>query len=44
MENWGFVYGPNPKLCELNKYEAIDIDDNFDYQLAQAAYKILGEQ
>lgn len=44
MEKWGFVYGQNPKLIELSKYEAIDIDDIFDYQLAQAAYQILGEK
>lgn len=37
MCNWGFVYGPNPYLCEVNKIEAIDIDDEYDFAMAEFA-------
>ncbi|MCR4694291.1 MAG: acylneuraminate cytidylyltransferase family protein [Pseudobutyrivibrio sp.] len=44
MENWGFVYGPNPYLFEINKYEAIDIDDILDFDVAEMLYlKMKGE-
>lgn len=39
MEKWGFVYGPQPYLCEVNKFEAIDIDDEFDFSFAEFAMK-----
>lgn len=35
MEKWGFVYGKNPYLVSLSKIEAIDIDDQFDFDLAE---------
>lgn len=37
MIKWRFVYGPSPYLCEVNKFEAIDIDDEFDFQMAETA-------
>lgn len=43
MARWGFVYGPQPYLCEVNKYEAIDIDDEFDFAMAEFAVRYLGE-
>ena len=35
MEKWGFVYGKNPYLVPLSKVEAIDIDDQFDFDVAE---------
>lgn len=40
MEKWRFVYGPRPYLCEVNKFEAIDIDDEFDFKMAEMAMVI----
>ena len=40
MMKWRFVYGPRPLLCEVNKFEAIDIDDEFDFQMAEMAMTI----
>lgn len=37
MAKWGFVYGPNPFLFEVNKFEAIDIDDDYDFAMAEFA-------
>lgn len=37
MAKWGFVYGPHPYLCEVNKFEAIDIDDDIDFAMAEFA-------
>lgn len=39
MAKWGFVYGPRPYLCEVNKFEAIDIDDEFDFAMAEFAMR-----
>lgn len=44
MVRWRFVYGPNPLLCEINKYEAIDIDDEFDFEIAEAAMLFLAKK
>ena len=35
MAKWKFVYGPSPVLCEVNKLEAIDIDDEIDFKMAE---------
>lgn len=35
MVRWRFVYGKNPYLFELSKFEGIDIDDGDDFALAQ---------
>lgn len=40
MAKWKFVYGKKPYLIELSKLEAIDIDDNQDFVLAQQIYNI----
>ena len=39
MIKWRFVYGSSPYLCEVNKFEAMDIDDEFDFQMAETAMK-----
>lgn len=39
MLDWGFVYGPEPLFCELDKREAIDIDDEYDFEVAEFLYK-----
>lgn len=44
MKNWQFVYGKRPKLIEVDKFEAIDIDDELDYKLACYMNKILSEK
>lgn len=44
MIKWGFVYGPQPYLCEVNKLEAIDIDDEFDFSFAEYAIKYIGKE
>lgn len=41
MIKWRFVYGPHPFLLEVNKYEAIDIDDEYDFRLAEMAMAIV---
>lgn len=43
MSKWGFVYGPNPYLCEVNKFEAIDIDDEYDFQMAEFVFQNIKE-
>ncbi len=44
MEKWGFVYGPNPRLFELNKFQSIDIDDEYDFAMAEFAYDYMSEK
>ena len=39
MYRWGFVYGPNPVLFEITKKQSIDIDDEFDFLIAETVYK-----
>lgn len=39
MYNWQFVYGNNPLFCKLSKIESIDIDDEYDFELAEMLYK-----
>ena len=39
MNKWGFVYGKNPYFCEVNKFEALDIDDEYDFAMAEFAYQ-----
>lgn len=39
MDRWGFVYGPHPVLFELDKCQSMDIDDEFDFNLAEIVYK-----
>ena len=41
MINWRFVYGPKPYLCEVNKLEAIDIDDEYDFKMAELAMSLI---
>lgn len=41
MADWKFVYGKNPLLVEVSKFEAIDIDDASDFKLAEYIYKNL---
>ena len=41
MDRWGFVYGEKVHLCEVNKLEAIDIDDEFDFAMAEFAMRYL---
>lgn len=38
MARWGFVYGHQPSLLEIDKLESLDIDDMFDFQVAEQAY------
>ena len=35
MIDWRFVYGKKPYLFEINKVEAIDIDDESDFRIAE---------
>lgn len=42
MEKWGFVYGERPYLYEIEKIEAIDIDDEFDFEMAEFFMKRKG--
>ena len=44
MAKWGFVYGPNVTLCEVNKFEAVDIDDDYDFAMAEFIYTYLKEK
>jgi CMP-N-acetylneuraminic acid synthetase len=41
MSKWGFVYGKTPYLCEVNKFEAVDIDDNYDFVMAETILEYL---
>lgn len=41
MADWKFVYGKNPLLVEVSKFEAIDIDDASDFKLAEYIFKNL---
>lgn len=43
MADWKFVYGKHPKLFEISKFEAIDIDDKFDFMLASQIYNYLSK-
>lgn len=43
MIKWKFVYGPKPYLCEVNKFEAIDIDDEYDFKIAELIYKMISD-
>lgn len=36
LKEWHYNYGPNPYRLEVNKKEAIDIDDMYDYIIAKA--------
>lgn len=36
MLKWRFLYGENPYLFVLNKKEAVDIDDEVDFEIAKA--------
>lgn len=40
---WHYNYGPNPYRLLVNKREAADIDDMYDYVCAKAMYKMEGE-
>lgn len=42
MHKWKFVYGKKPKLIEISKFEAIDIDDRDDFMLAEQMFNIIG--
>lgn len=42
MIKWRFVYGPHPYLVEVNKWEAMDIDDEYDFVMAEKAFEYLG--
>lgn len=44
MAKWKFVYGKHPKLYEISKLEAIDIDDKFDFIMAEQIYNFAGEK
>mgnify|MGYP003371914589 CR=1 FL=1 len=41
MIKWKFVYGNTPLLQTVSKFEAIDIDDRMDFELAEHIYQIL---
>ncbi len=41
MINWRFVYGPRPYFCEVNTLEAIDIDDEYDFKVAELAMSLV---
>ncbi len=36
-----YLYGTNPFLLEVDKSEAIDIDDEYDFKVAEFTYKNL---
>jgi len=44
MKKWKFVYGKKPKLIEVSKLEAIDIDDKEDLIHARQIYKNIGKE
>lgn len=44
MVKWKFVYGKKPKLIELSKFEAVDIDDEEDLILARQLYNLMEEE
>lgn len=39
MHKWRFVYGKKPYLITLSKIQALDIDDNEDFEMADVIYK-----
>ncbi len=39
MVKWEFVYGKKPYLFEISKYEAVDIDDKYDFIIAEQIYE-----
>lgn len=39
MARWSYLYGANPFLFEIDKLEAIDIDDEIDFAMAEWAYE-----
>lgn len=39
MINWKFVYGLKPYLYNISKQESIDIDDEYDYEVARLFYR-----
>jgi len=39
MINWRFVYGSEVYILEVDKYEGIDIDDEYDFKIAEFVYK-----
>lgn len=39
MIEWQFLYGRKPYLFEIEKEEAIDIDDEYDFMVAEYLYK-----
>lgn len=41
MMRWGYYYGDNPKLFEVDKFEGVDIDDKFDFELALALKNLI---
>ncbi|MGL4563596.1 MAG: cytidylyltransferase domain-containing protein [Brevinema sp.] len=40
-QEWCYCYGKHPYLYEVNKLAAIDIDDEYDLEIAHAIYKHL---
>lgn len=41
MLAWRYYYGPKPYLLEVNKYQAMDIDDGEDLLISEAVYERL---
>lgn len=41
---WHYNFGPNPYRLEVNKREAVDIDDIYDYECAKAMMGLPGMQ
>ncbi len=39
MIKWRFVYGERPKLVDIDKRAAVDIDDIVDYEMARFLYE-----
>jgi CMP-N-acetylneuraminic acid synthetase len=42
--NKGFYFGDRPFRMVVEPYQAIDIDNSFDYEIAKAIWKIYGEK
>lgn len=40
LKEWHYNYGPNPYRLEVNKREAVDIDDMYDYVCAKAMFNM----
>lgn len=40
LKEWHYNYGPNAYRLLVNKREAVDIDDLYDYEIAKALYKM----